>query len=99
MKKVFLINVTCAGGSTGRIVTGIYDELTLRGYTCMAAYGRGSAPAGYNAYRIGTDFDVNVHGAISRINDRHGFYSAAATRKLIKVMKEVVEINKEYLNQ
>lgn len=87
-KKIFLINVTCGFGSTGRIVTGIYDELTSRGFVCMAAYGRGDAPDGYNAYRIGSDLDVNLHGVFSRITDRHGFYSKAVTYALINKIKE-----------
>jgi len=87
-KKVLLINVTCGFGSTGRIVTGIYDELESKGCTCMVAYGRGTAPDGYNAYRIGTDFDVDVHGVLSRITDKQGLYSSAATRGLIDKIEE-----------
>lgn len=87
-KKILLINVTCGQGSTGRIVTGIYDELTKRGHTCMAAYGRGSAPSGYNAYRIGSELDVRIHGVLSRVTDRHGFYSTAATKRFIEKIKE-----------
>lgn len=88
LKRVFLINVTCGFGSTGRIVTGIVDELEGFGYNCKIAYGRGSAPEGYNTYRIGSDLDVNIHGVLSRITDRQGFYSTKATKELIEVMKE-----------
>lgn len=87
-KKVLLINVTCGSGSTGRIVTGLYDLLTQKGYTCMVAYGRGSAPEGYTSYRIGTDFSVHVHGALSRVTDQQGFYSKGATHRLIEVIKK-----------
>lgn len=87
-KKVFLINSTCGLGSTGRIVTGLMDVLSSNGYTCMAAYGRGKAPEGYDTYRIGSDFDVNVHGALSRITDRHGFYSKSVTKRLIHKIEE-----------
>lgn len=87
-KKVLLINVTCGFGSTGRIVTGIYDELESRNYTCMVAYGRGSAPEGYNAYRIGSDLDVDVHGVLSRITDKQGLYSKSATKRLIDRIDE-----------
>lgn len=87
-KKILLINVTCGQGSTGRIVTGIYDELSRRGHTCMAAYGRGTAPEGYRAYRIGSELDVRIHGVLSRITDRHGFYSTRATKQFIEKIKE-----------
>ncbi len=87
-KRVLLINVTCGFGSTGRIVNGIYDELTARGCECMIAYGREDATEGYNAYRIGSEFDVRLHGALSRISDRHCFYSSSATRRLLDKIDE-----------
>ena len=86
-KKVFFINVTCGYGSTGRIVTGLYDILEDRGYKCIAAYGRGADPEGYKTYRIGDELDVNIHGVLSRITDRQGFYSTAATRRLVKKIR------------
>lgn len=86
-KRVYLINVTCGFGSTGKIVLGIYDELVRQGYICRAAYGRGNAPAGYDTYRIGNDLGVNIHGVLSRITDRHGFYSFSATSGLIEDIK------------
>lgn len=88
MNRVLLINVTCGKGSTGKIVTGIYDSLTSHGDECMIAYGRYDAPAGYNAYRIGSELDVRIHGAISRITDKQGLYSILATKRLIKKIEE-----------
>lgn len=87
-RRVLFINTTCGVGSTGRIVTGLYRKLEEQGYTCMVAYGREDAPEGFNAYRIGSDFDVNLHGVISRLTDRHALYSVAATRKLIEKIEE-----------
>lgn len=87
-KRVLLINSTCGQGSTGRIVTGLMDMLSSCGFSCMAAYGRGTAPEDYDTYRIGSDLDVNFHGAVSRVTDRHGFYSRAATRRLIQKIEE-----------
>lgn len=86
-KRVYLINVTCGFGSTGRIVTGIYDELRSRGYECRIAYGRGNAPSDCSSYRIGNELGVNIHGILSRITDRQGLYSSSATRKLISDIK------------
>lgn len=86
--RVFFINVTCGYGSTGRIVTGLYDILEDEGYSCAVAYGRGRAPGGYRSYRIGDDMDVNLHGVLSRVTDRQGFYSRTATAKLIKRIRE-----------
>lgn len=88
MSKVLLINVTCGKGSTGKIVTGIYDVLKSHGHECMIAYGRYDAPAGYNAYRIGSELDVKIHGALSRITDKQGLYSTKATKKFIAKIEE-----------
>ena len=87
IKRVFLINVTCGFGSTGRIVTGLARELESYGYVTRIAYGRGNAPEELDAYRIGSDLDVNLHGILSRITDRQGFYSTAATKRLIEEIK------------
>ena len=87
-RKVLLVNTVCATGSVGRIMTGLYDVLEEHGYTCLLAYGRGTAPEGYRAYRIGNDQDVYFHGAMSRLMDRQGFFSARATREFIRVIEE-----------
>ena len=54
-KRVLLMNTVAGTGSVGRLVTGLYDALSQRGYECLIAFGRDEAPKGYNCYRIGTD--------------------------------------------
>ena len=87
-KKVLFINSIVGTGSTGRIITGLCDVLKEHGVRTLVCYGRGSAPEGYECYRIGSDADVYMHGALSRITDRHGLYSAAATHRLVKKIEE-----------
>jgi len=87
-RRVLLVNTVAGTGSVGRLVTGLYDTLTDRGYECLIAFGRDEAPKGYNCYRIGNDFDVYVHGAMSRLNDKHGFYSKRATKEFIDVIED-----------
>jgi len=87
-KRVLLVNTVAGKGSVGRLVTGLSDSLKERGAETLIAYGRWEAPAGQNVYRIGSDIDVGIHGVLSRITDRHGLYSSAATRALIKKIKE-----------
>lgn len=87
-RRVLLVNTVAGTGSVGRLVTGLYDALTDRGYECLIAFGRDDAPEGYNCYRIGNDFDVYFHGAMSRLNDKHGFYSKRATRDFINVIED-----------
>lgn len=90
MLKVLQINSVCGVGSTGRIATDLYDILKQQGHNCKIAYGRGEAkniPL-EDTIKIGTDFDVKLHGVLTRFTDRTGFYSTGATKKLIEQIKE-----------
>ncbi len=86
--KIFQINSTCGFGSTGRIAVDILKELEKNGGEGIIAYGRNSAPENVNSYRIGSDLDVKIHGVLSRITDRQGFYGTSATKKLIEKIKD-----------
>lgn len=81
--KVFEINSVCGTGSTGRIVCDIKDMLNAGGDQCRIAYGRGY----YNdpdCFKIESDLVFKSHVFFSRFTDRQGFYSTAATRRLVR---------------
>ena len=84
--KIIQINSVCGIGSTGRIATDLYQVLAQKGHECCIAYGRKLAPEGIPAYRIGSDMDVSLHAAYTRITDRTAFASKKATRKLIDMI-------------
>ena len=86
--RVLQINSVCGYGSTGNIVVDLYRTLKEQGHECCVAYGRGSAPEDVQSYRIGSDRDVYVHGILSRITDKHAFYSTRATKRFVQWMKE-----------
>lgn len=89
--KVLMINSVCGIGSTGRICVDIAERLTLEGHECKIAYGRNGNVPNYAmpyAKRIGTDFDVKVHGLITRLFDAHGFGSRNATKRFVRWIKE-----------
>lgn len=86
--KVLQINSVCGYGSTGNIVVDLYRALKEQGHECCVAYGRGNAPEDVQSYRIGSDVDVYVHGIMSRVTDKHGFYSTRATKRFVQWMKE-----------
>lgn len=86
--KVLQINSVCGYGSTGNIVVDLYRALKERGHECCVAYGRGNAPEDVQSYRIGSDIDVYIHGVLSRVTDKHGFYSKKATKRFVQWMKE-----------
>lgn len=83
--KVLLINSVCGIRSTGRICTDIAEILTDNGHDCKIAYGRESVPDKYQKYaiRIGNEFGVRIHGAMSRVFDMSGFGSRRATLNFI----------------
>ena len=88
--KVLQINSVCGVGSTGKIAVGLYNVITENGHQCKIAYGRGNARGVHsgNAIRIGNELGVKLHALGTRIMDRHGYFSTAATKKLIYEIKE-----------
>lgn len=86
--RVLQVNSVCGVGSTGRIATGIQRLLHAEGHECLIAYGRGVAPSGCDSYRVGGVASVALHGALSRLSDRQGFYSTAATKRLVERIRE-----------
>ena len=88
--KILMINSVCGIRSTGRICTDLAAELEAHGYEVKIAYGREAVPAIFQKYavRIGSDFDVKMHGLKARLFDECGFGSKDATEKLIKWVEE-----------
>lgn len=86
--RVLQVNSVCGRGSTGRIVVGLHDALRARGDECLVAYGRGQHDPAVNAFRIGSSWSPGLHAGLSRLTDRQGFYSSAATRQLVDRMDE-----------
>ncbi len=88
--KILMINSVCGFGSTGRICTDLAYSIISRGDECMIAYGRGSAPEELSSctYKIGNDFDIKIHGLMTRLFDNHGFCSKNSTEELIAFIKK-----------
>ena len=86
--KILQINSVCGYGSTGHIAVDLYRAAVQHGDECVIAYGRNGAPHDVDIYKIGTPFDVNLHGAVSRLTDKHAFYSTGATKRFIRWVEE-----------
>ena len=86
--KVAFLNTVAGKGSVGRIVTGLSSALSERGDDSLICLGRWESPEGHKVYRIGSELDVNIHGVLSRITDRHGLFSVSSTKKLIDAIRE-----------
>ena len=85
--KVLFINVWCGVGSHGKIAAEQADKFASEGHEVKIAYGRTSrVPDKYKHYaiRIGSTFDTYTHALMTRLTDKHGFYSRNATRKFLR---------------
>ena len=85
-----MINVVCGIRSTGRICTDIATELQKQGHEVTIAYGREHVPdyCKKYAHRIGSDWDVKIHGVKSRLLDRCGFGSTIVTKRFISWIEQ-----------
>lgn len=89
MHRLLQINVTANWGSTGRIAEGIGECAINNGWESWIAYGRGDPTSKSNLIRIGSDFDMRMHGIQNRLFDNHGLVSKNATKLFIDKIKEI----------
>ncbi|MDN5372925.1 MAG: putative colanic acid biosynthesis glycosyltransferase [Carnobacterium sp.] len=82
--KILQINSVCGYGSTGRIVTDLYDILEENGNECWIAYGRGNAPQKYKTIKIGEQHNIYTNVIKARIFDSEGFNAKKETIEFIK---------------
>jgi len=87
--KVLQINSVCGYGSTGRIATDIHNILTEQGHKSYVAYGRGEARNCETSIKIGSNYDVYKHVALTRVFGKHGFGSKKATIEFIDKVKKL----------
>ena len=87
--RILLVNSVYGSGSTGRICAQLASAATKSGDHCLVAYGRGENKpiAGELLLRIGSDMDVRLHGAATRLFDAHGLASRRATRQFLDVVR------------
>ena len=87
MSRILFINSVC-NGSTGTICKNLYKAAVEAGHECCIAYGRGKAPEGFKAIKIGNKLDIYLHVLKARLFDRSGFGSKHATKEFIKKIDE-----------
>lgn len=87
--KIIQINSVFGYGSTGKITKELAEKLIALGHECKVVYGRGKNSTDTDfALKFGSDTSILVHGFLSRITDRQGWYSSRATRKLIRYLDD-----------
>ena len=89
MPTLLQINVTANWGSTGKIAEDIGRIAIEAGWESWIAYGRGNPHSQSKLIRIGSDFDMNLHGLQTRLFDNHGLASNKATKHFIKQIKAI----------
>ncbi len=86
--KIVQINAVCNYGSTGRTTLELSKYLTNNNIENYVFYGNG-----YSDYppakRLNTDFGVKLHGLMSRLMGRQGYFSFLHTQKIIKELKTI----------
>lgn len=85
--KVLQINIF-GNLSTGKIAVDIARTLKENGDDCVVAYARNTLPNDIQGIKIGNKLDVYIHGIMTRITDKVGFYSKKATKELLKKIDE-----------
>lgn len=89
MPKLFQICIEGNTGSGGRIAEEIGILAIQRNWNSYIAFGRSPRPSKSNLIRIGSDWDVYLHGLKTRLFDRHCLGSKSATKKLVKKIEEI----------
>ena len=89
MPKLLQICVEGNTGSTGTIAEAIGEFVLSQGWESYIAYGRFPRPSKSKLIRIGSNWEIILHGVETRIFDRHGLGSRAATKRLIKQIDNI----------
>jgi putative colanic acid biosynthesis glycosyltransferase len=89
MKTLLQINSVVNSGSTGRIAEEIGQTAIAAGWMSYIAYGRHARISQSELIKIGSDWDIWMHGLQTRLFDRHGLASTAATRELVEQIKKI----------
>ena len=86
--KILQINAVNAIASTGRTSKEMSEELLKNDFDSVVAYSNGPSFSPENEYLIGNKIDTKIHGFMSRLTGKQGYFSRGATKKLLKFMDE-----------
>lgn len=84
--KILQINAINKVASTGRTCFEMSNYLNAHGHTCVTAFSKGPSVDPEHEFKIGNNFDTKIHGLLSRISGKQGYFSFCATKKLLKYM-------------
>ncbi len=87
--KVIQVNTVCGTGSTGKICMALYHLSEAAQITPYIAYGRNTAPATINSYKIGSKSDFYCHVLHNFIKGENGFASSKQTMRFINWLQNL----------
>lgn len=87
--KIVQINTVVGTGSVGRIAAHLYEMSIANGIQASVGYGRGQAPEGMQAIKIGSKPDMYCHVARNFFLGESGFGSAHKTRAFLAKLDEI----------
>lgn len=70
--------------AAGNIMMNLHKAMLNEGIDSYVAWGRGRKAENDHEYYMNDDFGVKMHGAFTRITDKHGFGSKKATENLLE---------------
>lgn len=76
-------------GSTGSIMRGLHSQLSSRGVDSYCFWGRRHDSIDDRMQRCATKPEVYIHGVMTRLRDRMGFYSKRDTARLLERLDEI----------
>lgn len=89
MKTLLQINTVLNFGSTGRIMNELGQTAIQNDWNSQQDFGRFNPAPQPGIIRIGTDWDVRIHGLKTRLFDRHGLGSRNATITFIRQIEQI----------
>lgn len=85
--RVLQINAINGTSSTGRTTIELADYLNEKGHEAYVAYSDGVPFS--KGFKIGNRIDRKLHGLLSRISGKQGYFSKRSTKKLINWMSNI----------
>ena len=100
--RILQINAVNQIGSTGRNVSEMNLYMRKEGHICASAFSTGPSVNPEWEYHIGSRVDVKMHGLLSRLSGKQGYYSKKATQNLLEYISsfapDIVVLNNLHAN-
>ncbi|MBR5321478.1 MAG: glycosyltransferase [Clostridia bacterium] len=87
--KIVQINAIYNISSTGRTSAELHNYLLSAGHESYVVYSKTDVDNIENAYSMGSPIDIKVHGLLSRISGKQGYFSVSSTKKLLGFLDEI----------